>query len=180
MPFCVGCGVRVEPGVRQCPACEARSAMRGCPRCGAPLAGQQSRFCVACGAALAPSSPAAPATASGQAGAPPARSAPPQAPRPALAKDDRADIDSARQARAAIYQRLGRLLLGACYEGKLPYDRLPDELARQARAGIETIRKGHVALAAAGVCPRCLEATLSGDPPTCSRCRLVVPGGKGP
>lgn len=77
-----------------------------------------------------------------------------------------------------MYQRLGRQLIGACYEGRLRYDALPDELARQTQAGIETIRKGHASLARSGVCPRCLETTLAGTPATCSRCKLVVPPGK--
>jgi hypothetical protein len=185
------------------------------------VAGAQSRFCIACGAALAPApesaGPAAPAPASASAQTAPgtatSRSAqtPPPSPAstaatsaapgvkaaavspPAAARSDsrpaaprragspfaEADVkrlvEAARRERAAVYQRLGRVLLGACYEGKLPYERLTDELARQAKAGIGSIRKSHAALAARGVCPRCLEASLAGDPPTCARCRLVVP-----
>jgi hypothetical protein len=56
---------------------------------------------------------------------------------------------------------------------------MPEELARQAQSGIRTIRKGHAALAKAGICPRCLEGALAGDPPTCAKCRLVVPPQQG-
>jgi hypothetical protein len=170
MPFCTGCGVRVDAGVTRCPACESKAAAtRRCPRCGAGLAGVDSRFCIACGASLAAS--AAPGPAGRPGPAPSVRSAEPAA----RGTDPKGTVAKAREERAGVYQRLGRLLISSCYDGKLPYDRMPEELARQTRAGIETIRKGHAQLAAAGICPRCLEPTLSGDPPTCRRCRLIVP-----
>jgi hypothetical protein len=201
MPFCISCGARVEPGVQSCTACQGKAAMsRGCPRCGAPVGGPQSRFCITCGAPLA-ATPAAPApaalkypagqdqqrpggriagpeTASARAAPPPGAGSPAGTPPRAIpggTPKAAALIDGARKERGAIYQRLGRQFLAACYEGKLPYDRLPDDLARQVQGGIAAMRKGHAALASAGICPRCLEPALSGSPQTCSRCRLVVP-----
>lgn len=203
MPFCVGCGVRVEAGTQRCPACSAKAAARrSCVRCGRPEESATARFCVACGAAYdsgpvsAPAGPApipradqvvtrdparrpVPVTAdpAGPASTPTGPSA---AERPAgtgSVSAAAALVQETRRQRQDVYQRLGRLLLAACYEGKLPFDLLPSELAKQARGGIESIRRGHGRLVQAGVCPRCLEPALSGAPPECGRCGLRVPAG---
>jgi hypothetical protein len=181
MAFCIGCGVRVDPNVRYCPVCAGKeAAAKGCPRCGVPLPGPQSRFCVACGAPIAaaaegtagpaavsrPPAPAKPISAA----APPA-SAATTSRSPSIA----ARIEAAQKERGAIYQRLGRHLIAACYEGKLPYEKMPEDLARQVQGGIQAIRKGHASLAEAGICPRCLEPALSGDPRKCARCGLLIP-----
>jgi hypothetical protein len=84
-------------------------------------------------------------------------------------------VETTRRERQAVYQRLGRFLVAACYEGTVGYTSLPKELGQQIQAGIQTIRKGHAGLVQAGICPRCLEAGLGGEPTTCPRCHLVVP-----
>jgi hypothetical protein len=201
MPFCVSCGVRVEPGVERCAACQGRSeATRRCGQCGTPAGGPQSRFCIVCGAAMEGSSPATPAaatTAPATAATQPAATAhssaatqaadakqPSVAPQPLTAGPLTAIspsapngplIESTRRDRQVIYQRLGRLVLSECVEGKISYDVLPEAVAQQIRGAVLSIRRGHVALASAGICPRCLAPDPSGDPPTCRQCTLILP-----
>jgi hypothetical protein len=206
MPFCIGCGVRVDGGAERCPACESKVAeSRRCPQCGAPAGGAASRFCVVCGAPLG--APVARASGVGTPQATPTmnRMATPPAvqasstPHPlpnrsgetagsrrsvGSAAGPAADpvavssgslVETTRRERQAVYQRLGRSLVAACYEGAVAYPSLPKELGQQIQAGIQTIRKGHAGLVEAGICPRCLEAGLGGEPMTCPRCHLVVP-----
>ncbi len=174
MPYCVGCGVRVDAGVVHCQACAAKAAgRRVCARCGLAAGSASTRFCVGCGAPFE-GGPAVSADLS----APVTTVA---APAPGGDAKAAGLVEAARRERQAVYQRLGRSLLAACYQGKLPYDVLPMELRRQTEGGIAIIRRGHAVLVQAGICPRCLEPALSGELPVCGRCGLrVPPAGAGP
>ena len=187
MPFCVGCGVRVAAGMERCATCLGRASSRHCTQCGAPAGSATARFCVACGATFVAGTDAAPPRppdlpSSGQMGStqsPTAQGVAPGAqPRP-VPQSQSAEavaslIETTRRDRQAIYQRLGRSFLAACYEGQLRAGALSAELGRQTDSSIESIRKGHRKLVDAGICPRCLQAGIAGSPPRCPRCGLVI------
>jgi hypothetical protein len=251
VPFCIQCGLRVDPGEQTCAACQAREAgVPVCKRCGMIARSADAQFCIQCGnrfpvkqgpqgqgapssppppaAAQAPPAPqtAPPPSAAHQTAAAPPAPAPPQPthplqaqstslvppappnvpPEPSILRDEtgagreRAGapvqpgsapgvraveevgqestpagiLESVGRRREATYHRLGRTLLTLCYQGKLPYEQLPEDLAREVREGIDRIRRGHAELIAAGICPSCQKPALAGTPPKCSECGYQV------